>query len=93
MPSVLLRSHSLNFDVRLDFLPSGSFLLMDGNITENGNFLIYAQFRDQNFQMLPFHIEEAQVAGQVINIHDTLLQMETIISSECFWLNCQANLN
>ena len=43
---------------------------MDGNITPNGNFLIYAQFRDQNFQMLPFHIEEAQVAGQVINIHE-----------------------
>ena len=70
MPSLRLRSQSLNFDVIFDFLPSGRLMLIDGKLTPDGNFLVYAQFLDQNLQTLPFHIGEAQVAGQVINLRE-----------------------
>ena len=70
MPSLRLRSQSLNFDVIFDFLPSGRLMLIDGKLTPDGNFLVYAQFFDQNLQTLPFHIGEALVAGQAINIHE-----------------------
>ena len=68
--SVQLQSESLNFEVIFNFLPSGRLMLIDGNLTPDGNFLLYAHFLDQNLSMLPFHISEAQVNGQVINLRE-----------------------
>ena len=69
--SVQLQSESLNFDARFNFVPTGQFMLIDGNLTPDGNFLLlYAIFLDQNLSMLPFHISEAQVNDQVINLRE-----------------------
>ena len=70
MNTITVSSHSLTFEVRFDFVPTGRFMLLDGNITPDGFFLLYAHFLHQFLQMLPFHISEAQVDGPVINLRE-----------------------